>query len=270
MLFLHTYLQGRMNLERGVIILLVLLCTAVSGCSTVHETVKETKRLYRDYVVPTPTVSLDTDDLDEEMLRLATLFKPVDQNITFLYRYVDGTDRLPDEDWFKRLFEDYPWISGVKLVDIAGVVRFRHPPESLKQHDLNPFMEYGEAWQDHRLRAFAVNTPLGPEVYLGNPFFQDSEWKGLVVVHFDPRKLISFCPEPQELILVSPGEVLWPGDYEQDAQALAQLPWDKILTGREFGSFDGGRGEYYWVARHLGEYHLIYAALAQPLPQPAE
>lgn len=239
--------------------LVLVLC---AGCSTMHETAKETRKIYQEYVVPTPVIELDNDGLDREKLHLARLFKPVDEHINALRRYLDGTDRLPSEDWFRRLFTEYPWINGVILVDTEGTVRFRHPQESLKQHDLSPFIEWGEAWKDHRLRAFAVSTPLGPEVYLANPFFKDSEWQGLVVVHFDPRKLLQYCPEPDDLIIISPTDVLWPGKYEQDAQALAALDWEDILKDDEFGEFSGSRGEYYWIARHMGYYHLIYGALA--------
>lgn len=238
-----------------------------AGCSTVHETVKDTKQLYDEYVVPKPEVELDNDDLDREQLRLARLFKPVDEHINNLRKYLDGMDKLPKEEWFKRLFTEYGWISGVMIVDVAGEVRFQHPPQSLKQHDLSPFMEWGEAWHDHYLRAFAVNTSLGPEIYLANPFFKDSEWQGLVVVHFDPRKLLRFCPEPDDLILLSPNDVLWPGKYEQDAQAMAGLPWEEMLEDGEFGEYKGSRGKYYWIARHLGYYHIIYAALAEPVPE---
>lgn len=259
-----------MELSRIKFLLVVLLLFVfVTGCSTVHETTKETKQLYREYIVPMPEVDLDFDDLDEGQLRLANLFKPVDVNINALRRYLEGTDGLPKEDWFKTLFTQYQWISGVMITDIAGGVRFRYPQESMKQHDLSPFFEWGEAWEDHKMRATAVNTPLGPEIYLANPYFENNEWQGLIVVHFDPRKLLPYCPNPDELILLSQDDVLWPGKYDQDAQAMAQLPWEEILADREFGGYEGSRGEYYWIARHLGFYYIIYAALAEPLEQPA-
>lgn len=255
------------SLNRALVSALALLVLC-AGCSTVHETVKDTKRIYNEYVVPKPEVVLDNDDIDREQLRLARLFKPVDEHINDLRKYIDGTDRLPNEDWFKRLFTKFGWISGVMVTDVEGVVRFQHPQESLKRHDLSPFVEWGEAWHDHKLRAFAVNTPLGPEIYLANPFFEDSEWVGLIVVHFDPRKLLRFCPAPDELIIVSQDEVVWPGDSEQEAQALAQEPWEEITKDREFGTFEGSQGEYYWIARHLGFYYLIYASLAEPYEAP--
>jgi len=257
------------SVNRGLLLALSLILVC-SACSTVHETVRDTKQLYQEYVVPKPEVDLDNDGLDREQLRLARLFKPVDEHINSLRKYLDGTDKMPSEDWFKRLFTQYGWISGVMVVDVEGAVRFKYPEESLKQHDLSPFVEWGEAWKDHRLRAFAVETPLGPEVYLANPFFEDSEWVGLVVVHFDPRKLLRFCPDPEGLIMVSPDVVVWPGAYEQDAQALAAKDWDDILDGSEFGDFEGPSGEFYWIARHLGYYHLIYAAQAKPLESSQE
>lgn len=253
--------------SKGLFLALILILF-LAGCSTVHETVRDTRQLYDEYVVPKPEVDLDNDGLDREQLRLARLFKPVDEHINNLRKYLDGTDKMPTEEWFKRLFTQYGWISGVMVVDVEGIVRFKYPEESLKQHDLAPFMEWGEEWKDHHLRAFAVETPLGPEVYLANPFFEDSEWKGLVVVHFDPRKLLRFCPDPEGLIMVSPGVVVWPGKYEQDAQALASLAWEEMLDDVEFGDFEGSSGEFYWIARHLGYYHLIYAALAEPLENP--
>ncbi len=246
-------------------LLALVLMIFSTGCSTWHETTKETKRLYKDYILPLPSVDLDTDNLDGDTLRLARAFKPVDVPVTELRRFLDGTNSLPRKEWFKELFTRFPWLSGVMLVDTFGSVQFRHPEESLKQHDPAPFLEFGEEWNDYEVRAFSVNTPLGPEVYLASPTFKDNEWTGLIIVHFDPRRLLEFCPEPEELIIVSPGEVLWAGKHEFAAEQLSQMDWKNIYSDREFGYVDAPGGKFAWIAKHVGSFYLIYAALAEPV-----
>ncbi len=246
-------------------LLALTLLISVTGCSTWHETTKESKRLYKEYVLPLPSVDLDTGDLDGETLRLARTFKPVDVPVNELRRFLDGTNNVPRKEWFKELFTRFPWISGVMIVDTFGVVQFRHPEESLKRHDLTPLIEFGEAWSDYEIRGHGVNTPLGPEVYLASPTFKENEWSGLVVVHFDPRRLLEFCPEPDELIMISPGEVLWAGKNESAAQQLAQKDWPSIYSDREFGFMDAPGGRFAWIARHVGHFYLIYAASAEPV-----
>ncbi len=254
---------------------LVLLVAGfmLTGCSETQIVFKETKKLYNHYVVPNPSLDLDSEYLlEDEDYHLASLMKPVDERVLALRHYVDGADRYPDDEWFQNLFSRFPWINGVMVVDTAGIVDKQLPGVSLKPLDVQPLLDYGEKWNDHKMRALAQKTEFGPEMLFASPLFQDNELKGLLVVYFDPRKLLEFCSAPDELIMLSPTDVLWAGNQEASANELSQQPWDKILSSRIIGSAKASGTEYRWLACYLGDYHLIYSATAggAPAPQPAE
>ncbi len=164
--------------SRWSLLVFVLFLVLLGGCSTWHETRKETSRLYNEYVVPEASVDLDTDDLDEDTMRLATMFKPVDVQISELIRFLDGTSSLPKQDWFKELFTRFSWISGVMIVDNVGSVKFQHPETSLKENDIASLIELADKWQDHSVRGHIMNSPLGPEVYLASPPFPEQRMDG--------------------------------------------------------------------------------------------
>lgn len=244
-------------------VLLVLLLLSVSACSTLHSTAKETKKLYKEYVEPTPEVDLDYADAGEQYeVRLAQLMMPVDERIHNLRQFIDGTDQTPSNEWFQKLFSSFPWISGVMVVDTQGIPSFQYPPEAaLRPLNIQPLLDYGEGWSDHKIRGYAELTDMGPEVYLASPLFADNLWSGLVVVHFDPRRLMENCPSPDELYIVSPDAVLWSGNSEPAGKALSCKPWRDILHDDVYGETPVGGGNFYWVARYLGHYYLIYATL---------
>ena len=229
-----------------------------------HTTAKETKKLYVEYVEPNPEVSLDYEDAGEEYeVRLAKLMMPVDERIHDLRQFLDGKDQAPNDEWYHNLFNTFPWITGVMVVDTQGIPSVQYPAEAaLRPLNIQPLIDYGEAWSDHKLRGYAELTDMGPEVYLASPMFSENVWSGLVIVHFDPRRLMEFCPNPDELYLVSPDAVLWSGTSENVGKALSCKPWAEILHDDVFGETSIGGANFYWVARYIGHYYLIYATLA--------
>ena len=190
---------------------LLVMGTALSGCEAVRDSWKDTKELYVEYVVPTAHVNLNDDEIDATELKLASLLIPLDVRLDALVRYLDGRDSLPDREWLEELFQRFPWLSGALAVDVKGYELVREPEISLKPIDPQPFVDLGEAWNDRAMRAVADDTPLGPEIYLAAPFFVDTVWQGVIVVHFDMRALVNFTPQPEELIVLTPTEILWSG-----------------------------------------------------------
>lgn len=241
------------------------------GCTYAQNTMKETKKVYKKYVLPSSSVDIDSSSISKDSeLRLAALMKPVDWPIFELYRYLDGKDTKPDEEWFQNLFTRFGWISGVMMTDTTGAVLFQHPSVSLKDLQIQPLLDYGDAWRDHKVRSKADITELGPEVYMASPLFEDGEWKGLLIVHFDPRKLVERCTAPDDLIILSPSGVVWPGKNAEVANAMGQIEWDKVRKGRDYGSYSNGDRKFYWVAHDIGHFSLIYAAEAWTLEPPAK
>ncbi|WP_144303872.1 hypothetical protein [Oceanidesulfovibrio indonesiensis] len=293
----------------------VLLAATVllAGCSeggvgrvtldaTLDSTGKTIKGLYKDYVEPQPQVVLDAKEFGEnEERKLAYLLMPVDEKVWELIKFVDGEDTLPTEDWFRRLFERFQWISGVMVLDEKGETLFQHPIDYNRSVDVEALLALGDSssadvretqdvataeeideaelaldapetevgtlesealnksWQDHSLRGYAGNSTMGPEVYLVQPYYENNDFSGLTTIYFDPRNLLEYCPEPDELMILTSEGVIWSAGYPEAASELATLPWDDVLKRRVYGVATAAGGEYYWLGRHMGNFYLIYA-----------
>jgi hypothetical protein len=94
------------------------------------------------------------------------------------------------------------------------------------------------------------------------PDFEGAEFKGLHVVHFDPRVLFSFCPHPQELLIIDPrAKKVWVAGETQPAgtEALLQHPWLEMMKEKIHCTVMAGDKQYTWLARFIGRDLCVYA-----------
>lgn len=272
--------------------------------ATLDSTGKAIKGLYKEYMEPQPQVVLDPKEFGEtEERKLAYLLMPVDEKVWELIKFVDGEDKLPTEDWFRRLFERFSWISGVMVVDDEGNTRFQHPLDYNKSVDVNALLALGDPiksddekdgkkedvveesekegvieetvppaeekfevddwkskrWADHSLRGYAGNSTLGPEIYLVQPYYEDNNFRGLTTIYFDPRNLLEYCPEPDQLMILTAQGVIWSAGYGQAAQDLGSLPWNDILKNQVYGVATAAGQQFYWLGRNMGDFYMLYA-----------
>ncbi|GAB7080709.1 hypothetical protein [Megalodesulfovibrio paquesii] len=290
--------------------LLVGGCLTFAACSAIPDsvtgsvkgTMKSGTQMWKDIMEPRPEISLDPSEFGEAQERkLASLLKPVDEQVYQLTVYMDGEDKLPPESWFRRLFERFSWISGVMVLDRFGNVQFQHPVDFSKPVDTAALIalgdmtekerkrweEYSEkvreerargkggdenataepetapVWLDHKVRAMSNDSSMGPEIFLAQPVFRKNEFDGLVVVHFDPRNLLKFCPTPDELMIMTQKQVIWTSKYHDAAASLATVPWSEVLANEVYGSLRVNDRNFYWLGRDIGRFSLIYAT-AEP------
>lgn len=245
---------------------LIVALATLAGCETMGEswdkTVDTTQEYYKEYINTDPVIDYDKRDWSSSEEKMATLFTPVDKPIDDLGVYLNRVDRFPGDQWFEELFASFPWIGGVAVVTLDGQVAHQRPETSLKPLDFGPAQEIGQDLADRRLRAYADMSPLGPEMYLVTGMFKGNDLAGFITVHFDFRSVIKFCPEPQELMVLSGEDVLWSGGRDADAQAAAELPWEEILAEETHGTFEQGGVEYTWLTRYIGDDQLVYATPA--------
>lgn len=231
----------------------VLLSTA--GCV---EVVKESKKVYREYVDSAPPIKLESEKAETDgTTKLARLFSPVDERLHDLLQTLDHQDSFPMEDWPDWVLKKYDWISGIAAVTKAGDVLFEKPGESIKEAHYTLLLPDTEKTFEKKIRSDVDQTPFGAEVYLGGPFYKDNEWQGLLVARFDFRSLVKFSESPDELMVISDKGVLWPGQ-NFDVQELSDLPWTEVLKDRVSGKVSvNGRG-YRYISRYLGQMKLVY------------
>lgn len=250
-------------------VLLVLAASLVlTACGAFGPTWDESKRTVRttvvgtrDYINPVPKIDVNRYHFENpNQEKLALLFSPVDAKVTELMRYVTSQDFRPNDAWMKYLFMRFPWIDGVLIADANGDILERRPPVPVKRFS-EPLI-FESIWRDTLVKTVVDYTALGPEIYLGMPNFETTEFVGLHVVSFDPRVLFTFCPEPEQLLIIDPhAHKLWVAGSKlpQESEALTAIAWDKILLEQSQGNIVVGGKQFTWLARYIGRDRFIYA-----------
>ncbi|WP_035076137.1 hypothetical protein [Maridesulfovibrio zosterae] len=239
-------------------VLVMILC--VSGCEYGSKVWSDTQ----NFVDPNPEITLNHPGIENQNdNKLALLFTPVDGKILSLINTLSTVDSHPDEGWFKLLFMRFPWISGVFTVDEEASILVKLPENEIKPFKPGPLVEYEGDWSEINLKSFVNYSEFGPEIYLCTPFFKDAEFKGLVVVHFDPRVLLNFCPEPEKLIIMQPdGGGVWSGSAEVNKEGFLKIDWDELLDKGVRGIVKVDEVRYVWFSRYVGDTQIVYMTKA--------
>ncbi len=238
----------------------VVLLLAASGCEYGSKVWHDTQ----NYVDPNPEINLKRGGIENpDENKLALLFTPVDAKILSLVNLLSSVDTHPDENWFKLLFMRYPWISGVMTVDDEASVLVKLPETGIKPFKPGPLVEYEGDWTEITLKSFVSYSEFGPEMYLSTPFFKDADFRGLVVVHFDPRILLNFCPDPQKLVIMQPdGGGIWTGSDKVNKESLLKIDWDALLDKNVRGVVSADGVRYVWLSRYIGDTQIVYLTKA--------
>ena len=245
-----------------------LALLAIAGCSAFaptlddsYSTVRTTVRETRDYINPAPRIDVHRykwNNPNQE--KLALLFSPVDAKVMALTRYVTSIDYRPNAEWMDALLARFPWVDGIIVANADGVIQERKPPVPLKRFS-QPLV-FESIWRETLVKTVVDYTALGPELYFGMPDFEGAEFMGLHVVHFDPRVLFTFCPQPQELLIIDPRDKkVWTAGEAPpaNAEALLQHPWLEIMKEKIHGTVMAGDKQYTWLARFIGRDLFVYA-----------
>lgn len=262
---LTTYFyKGFVLKKRSALVCAVLAATlCMQGCSTWKDSLKTSKRVYKEYINVDPTIDLEKQDYSTDEEKLSVLFSPVDKNLEKLTIHLNRQDTVPSEKWIEGLFSTYPWISGVLACDLEGNLVMQRPDAGMKPINIAPLLaEDPEEYRSRSLRAYVDETPLGPEVYVATPLFRGNDPVGLLAIHFDLRKLLEFCPEPQNLMVFTPAQVLWAGAHKGLTQQLLAQDWENILKEDVSGTMDIEEQEVLWLVRRIAGTQILYAVEA--------
>ncbi len=232
-----------------------------AGCSAWHSTKEVAKESWedtKDYIDPPPQINTDSYQFESpNQEKLAKLFTPVDGPLTSLTRFVNDRDTLPGVEWLDLLLSRFPWVHRVLVTDEEGTIIFMQPEIPVKRIE-KPLVFEG-VWRDIKLLTVVDYSDLGPELYIGRPYFEDINFRGLIGVGFDPRALLSLSPEPKELLIIHPGGGVWNRGADVDSEALLAVPWDEILKNKVQGQVKVGEKYYTWIARYVGDDYYVYA-----------
>lgn len=246
---------------KNCIALMLTTLFLVSGCSawdtTADYAVKSWKTT-KDFVDPPPQIDTDSYQFQNpNQEKLAKLFTPVDGPLTTLARFVYNTDTMPDLDWLDLLMARFPWVNRVVVTDDAGTIVFMQPELPVKK--ISKPLKFEGVWRDIRLMTVVDYSDLGPELYIGRPYFRDVDFRGIIGVGFDPRSLLSLSPSPQELVIIHPGSGVWSRGADVDKKGLLEVDWDELLKDEVHGQVQVGEKYYTWIVRYIGSDAYVYA-----------
>lgn len=246
----------------------VIALAALAGCGAVGpgwdnsvSTMRSGFRETRDFINPAPRIDVNRykwDNPNQE--KLALLFSPVDEKVMALTRYVTSIDSRPDEQWMETLATRFPWVDGIIVADQNGDILTRKPPVPLKRFS-QPLV-FESIWRETLVKTVVDYTPFGPELYFGMPNYKEADFIGLHVVYFDPRVLFTFCPQPEQLLIIDPrAKQMWTseGSEHPGAEELVQKDWLTIMKEKIHGTIMAGGKQYTWLARFIGRDLFVYA-----------
>lgn len=260
-----TYAQemqvSKITLRLCTILMLASLLGA--GCSsnqTVKNAWKGTKGAWYSYISPPASIDYsEKGDMDAHELALATRMMGIDIQLSLLERVMSNADKPPTSEWMQAFFARFPWMDGFAGVKADGQLIGQEPGVPMKPLEFSPLLEEDKKQNLRALRGHVQDTPMGPEVFLAAPLYDAQEFLGVVTAYFDMRNLLRYSTNPEELVIVSPEAVLWPGKYDYETTPLAGVKWDEVVTKSSKGTVSNQTGTFYWVARYLGNQPLIFA-----------
>ena len=239
----------------------------LTGCrapQTVKDAWKGTKGYYYEYLNTPARLNMDDrGDILDYQAALGTAVSDFDMRLQELERVLQNSDRNPDAAWVTSITTRFPWLSGVALTDDTGTPRAKVPPVFPKPFEIGNLLDVDPKQQLKDLRAFVQSSDLGAEVYVGNPVYIGADFRGVIIVHFDPRALLARTGDPGKLVIAGPDGIIWPGLYEASSIPVANINWAEEVKQNTSGVVKNDLGAFYWVCRYIGNLPLIYAIRIQ-------
>ncbi len=243
-----------------LILLTVLLLPACNAYQPTKNVWKTTKNLWYTYMSPPSSIDYEEKGtLSPRALALTHSMMGIDVELTRLERTMLNADKPPTRDWLASFQSSFPWVNGFAGVKYDGTILGQEPATPIKQLDYIPLLYEDKKQNSHALRADVQNTPLGPEVLIAAPLYDGTDFLGIVVANFDMRSLMQYSKTPQDVIILAPQGLLWPGKYEYAATPLAGVNWEQAVTKSTAGTCTNASGTFYYNVRFLGNLPLVFA-----------
>ena len=242
----------------------LMICSlCLMGCSSYQPTKnawKSTKSFWNTYFNQPAKVDYDEKgNLSPQALELSNSMIGIDVEFTKFERAMMNADKPPTKEWVQTFFNSFPWIGGFAGVKNDGTILGQEPETPLKELDFIPLLYEDKKQNSRALRGDVQYTPLGPEVLVATPLYDSTEFKGVVVAHFDMRSLMQYSSSPENIVILTPQALLWPGKYDFASTPLAGVNWDEVVAKNSSGTCSNANGSFYFMIRYLGNIPLVFA-----------
>ena len=231
------------------------------GTETLKGSLKSTKEMYYEYINTPAQIDYEhKGNISETRRSLVQQTQQIYLQLQGLERMLESMDRGPTAESVSALLGRFPWVSGVAMLSADGEVLAQEPVMPLKALEFAPILEQKGAENNPRgLRGMVQDTPLGAEVMLGIPVYHDNEFMGVFVAHFDMRDLVRAVGNPENLIILASGTILWTGNSQALAESLVGENWSEKTRAESSDMVEVGDKEFFWQARYLGAQAIVFA-----------
>ena len=244
-----------------IVCLLSVSSLTLSGCAQMKGAYKETKTFYHTHINrPSKLDVTERTELEKPQRDLVQSIMPIDEELTRLEKALDALATPPDAETAASLLRRFPWLSGLSMVAPDGTLGASIPSTPLKQLDYTPLLELAPKALPRDLRSSVQDTPLGPEILIARPFFQEDQLQLLLVATFDSRALLPFASSPGDFIVRSADVLIWSGDMDYSSTPLASIDWTEYLKEHSDGLLSNDNGTMMWISRYIGGKPIVFAA----------
>ncbi len=254
---------------KKILVSALLLITSLSlqACSSIQDsnTWKETRKLYYTYINVPAEVNYDAiiTMTDAENL-LSTNLMRVDKQLTdFEYR-LDQLTMPPSGAELNAFFGQFPWISGVALINASGEVTGAFPEDYPKELDFSALLNAreGDGSNKRTVRLSSQDFNDGRAIIAGRPAF-DNEGNliGVFNVYFDIRALLEYVQMDPAIFVMAGDTPLWLGDYSLGQTPLSGIDFIAETNSRTRGTHSNDFGTVHWINRYFYDQPLIFAVM---------
>lgn len=242
------------------LILAFCFCTGCSSYQPTKNIWKSTKGLWNSYISPPATIDFEEKGaLSPKALALTTSMMGIDVELARLERTMQNADRPPTRTWLTRFFEQFPWVTGFAGIKYDGTILGQEPPDSIGKIDFIPLLYEDKKQKSHALRADVQGGADGAEVIIAAPLYDGVDFLGIVAAYFDMRSLMHFSSTPEDLVILCPYALLWPGKYDFSATPLAGINWGEAAEKSTGGTCTNANGTFFYQIRYLGNLPIVFA-----------
>ncbi len=253
---------------KKILLLLILAISTMSlpACSTMQdsETWYETRKLYFTYVNKPATVKYDDiANISEIEYILSSSLMKVDSQLTAFQNNLAQLSLPPHDAELQNFFRNFPWISGIALINPEGTVTGAFPEQYGKNIDFSALLITPEGRSERDTRVAVHEDPNGPEILVGRPAFDnDGNFVGVFIVYFDIRSLFAYVELDPSIFAFAGNTPLWLGDYLISETPVAEANFDELTSSDTSGTLRNSYGEALWINRYLYNQPLIFAIMS--------
>ena len=238
-----------------------------AGCSRyqpVKNVWKGTKGLWYEYVSQPASINYDDKgELTERDQIFTKGMMGIDTQLHKLERLMANADKPPTRAWMDNFFKEVPWVDGFAGVKSDGSILGQEtmPGKTPKELDFNSILYEDKKQSTRALRCDVQQTPEGPEVMVAMPLYDGIDFLGCVVAYFNMEHLAKSVKTPNDIVVLSPQALLWPGRYAFASTPLAGVDWNEHAAKATYGTCSNASGTFAYQVRWLGNVPLIFGVV---------